>query len=616
MRDTVSRVTWLMAFMTVGLVLLGVQLYRLTITESEVWRVQAEQQRLQELPRFGARGAIYDRKGRPLATSEPAFAAVLVRQEPEDVEKILPKLAQLLGRNDPDKARAIVERVRQRVREHEGRRYEPIIIERNLPQDVVTALVERQHEFPGVVLRQEAARHYPQGSVAGSVIGYVGLISEEELSQEAFKDYHPEELVGKAGLEKQYERYLRGEPGRYEVPVDPLGRPVGPYQETPPSTGNSLYLTLDLELQRVAEEALAKQIEWVRQQNHDQADPEGGALVVQDVRTGAILAMVSHVSYDPNLLVSHPTEKELREMASQRGFSYLNKALQGYPPGSTFKMATGLAGLEKGVVGPYEEIRCSARYWRYHKPPNWTGYDQGPADVALALALSCNPYFFEVGHLLGIDQLAAFVDKLGFGHKTGIDLPGESPGNNPTRESYGDRWQPGNITSVAIGQGDVLATPLQLANYTATIAMRGKRYRPYLVDEIRTATGKLVRKHEPELIGTVEASEQSWQRIHDGMRLAVTSPRGTAYLAFLGFPVDVAAKTGSAESSGGKAHGLSVAFAPYDDPEIAVSVIIEHGGVGSWTAPVIRRVMAEYFGIDDEIPAIVPTYRDEPPEGE
>lgn len=611
MRETSNRVTWLLLFTVLGLSVLTVQLYRLTVAQSAVWQEEAEHNRLRKLFNHGPRGSIYDRKGRPLATSEPALAAVLVEQDPDHVAKIMPRLSLLLAGGDTEKAREIDARVQRRVWENKRNwsQYEPLTIGQNLPIQVVAEFVERRSEFPGVVLVTESTRVYPQGKLAGALVGYVGRMGEKELADPAYKDYDLEEIVGKTGLELSYQEEVRGKRGVNEVVIDNVGRPVSAFQNTVPAPGHNLHLTLDLDLHRVAEEALIRQMAWIREKD-PKAKPIRGALVVQDVRTGAILAMASVPTYDPNLLVRGMTEQEWQALQSQPGFSMWNWAIEGFPPGSTYKMATGMAGVETGAVGLWEQIDCPPVYWRFNNPRNWDPNPQGPADLARAVALSCNPYFYESGYRTGVDRLAAFVEQFGFGHKTGVDLPGEFPGVNPTMESYGDRWQPGTITSVAIGQGDVLVTPLQLANYTATIAAGGVRYRPYLVAEVRDASGQVLRRTEPEELGRVQAAPETWQRVQQGMRMGVSEPYGTAHLPMLGFPVAVAAKTGSAETGKGPANGLSVAYAPYDKPEIAVSVVIEGGSTGSWTTPVIRRVMAHYFGIQDQIPKVAPTYRD------
>lgn len=612
MRDTGSRVAWLMGVTTVALLVLAVQLYRLTVSETAVWRMQAEGNMLRKLPSYGPRGVITDQKGRSLAVSEPAFAAVLINQDAQKVGKFLPALSVLLADGNAQKAKEIETSVLERLAEKKaaGLQYEPLTVQRKLSQAAVTALLERSQEFPGIQLVQESSRVYPQGSLAGALLGYVGIIGQAELKDPAFSEYHVDEIIGKDGLEAQYEHELRGKPGTSAILVDPLGRRVGGFQEAAPVPGNNLKLSLDLDLQRVAEQALVKQMEWMKQQNDPHSKPVRGALVAQDVRTGAILAMASVPTYDPNAMVRGLTAAEWQNLQSKPG-ALVNWAIKGFAPGSTYKMATGMAGMEAGVLGPYQQIDCPHTYWRPPYPKNWYPVDQGPADVGRALAISCNPFFWEVGYNLGIDRLAEFNARFGFGQTTGIDLPDEEPGVNPTQATYGKRWNGGEVLNVSIGQGDVLVTPLQLANFTAAIATGGTRYKPYLVDEVRSPAGQVLSKHIPEQLPKVQGTPDHWLRLQQGMRQTVTSGEGTAYLPMLGFPIATAAKTGSAETSTGYAHALSVVYAPYDNPQIAVSVIIEGGGTGSWTTPVIRRVLAQYFGIKDKFPPESPTYKDQ-----
>lgn len=612
MRDIPSRVTWLMGLLAVSLLLMAFQLYRLTIVQSTVWRSQAEQNMLRELPSYGPRGTITDWKGRPLATSEPAFAAVLVDQDPTHVDKFLPALAILLAEGDEQRAQEIIASVRKRVarNEQEFLQFEPLVVERNLSQTVVSRFMERRNEFPGVEMVTDSTRSYPEKSLAGALMGFVGPITEEMLKDPEFAEYHADELVGKDGIERFWEKELRGKPGSKSLIVDQLGKPVGDFKDTPPEPGHNLTLSLDLDMQRVAEQALAKQMDYIRK-NDTRSKPTRAALVAIDVRTGAILTMASYPTYDPNIMVRGISQAQWDALQNQPGSPLVNWTIQGFAPGSTYKMATGLAGLQLGKVGPFERIPCPAgityggRFWW-----NWTHYDQGYLDIANALAQSCNPFFWEVGQRVGIDELARFNAQWGFGKPTGIDLWGESAGVLPTKAEYGDRWDGGQTLNVSIGQGDVLVTPLQLAVYTATIANAGVRYQPYLVQEVRDANGQVLMHREPVVAGTVQASPENWKRILDGMYLGSHNVYGTAYLPFEGFPISTGAKTGSAETTSGVPDALSVAYAPFDKPEIAVSIIIQGGETGSWTTPVIRRVMAQYFGIHDVIPGDVPTYRD------
>ncbi|HWI64128.1 MAG TPA: penicillin-binding protein 2 [Symbiobacteriaceae bacterium] len=606
---------WLTAVVAACLLLMAFQLYRLTIPQSAMWQEQAREQRIREIPSYGTRGAIYDAKGRPLATSEPAYAAVLIGQDPVAIEKMMPQLALVLTDGDYQKAEEIKNRVVAKVWEYKKayRQFEPLPILRPLSPTAVAAFMERRIEFPDVILVAESQRNYPQGAMGGALIGYVGAIASDELDSPEFTGYYAEELVGKAGLELSYEKLLRGKPGQNRVVINYVGKRVGGFDPTPPVPGNDLILSLDLDLQRLAEEALTKQIAWIKQQGDPEANPTMGAVVVQDVRTGAVLAMASVPTYNPNWMVKGMTDQQWQELQSQPGFSMYNWAVTGLSPGSTYKMATGYAGLESGLFSQWDPIDCPATYWRYDKPKNWTGYDQGPTNLGRAIATSCNPYFWEVAYNIGMDKIHGYYDLLGFGKKTGIDLPDESPGNNPSIASYGDRWAPGHILNVAIGQGDVLVTPLQLANYTGAIAMGGIRYQPYLVSEVRSATGQIVKKREPIAFPQIPAKPGTWEALQAGMRQAVTSPEGTANRPMMGFPIETAAKTGSAQTGGQYSDATTVVYAPYKNPQVAVSVVIKGGSKGSWATPVARRILAKYFGIDDKMPLEVPTYRDPVP---
>lgn len=603
MRDLQNRVLILLGAITVALLLLGFQLFRLTVAESAAWVSRAMTQTQRELPSHGPRGAIYDRSGRLLATSEPVFAAMLIEQDPEHVEQILPQLSLLLADGDAARAERIRARVRAKVQEHVsgGRQYEDLIIESHLSHSVVAIFTERRGEFPGVTLVTQSVRRYPAGKVASQVLGYVGPVSANELESPAFADYHPDAIVGKDGLELSYEKELQGKTGTRRKLVDPTGRPVGITQETPSEPGNNLVLTLDMELQQVAEEALVKQMQWIRAQNDKEANPIRGALVALEIKTGAVLAMASVPTFDPNLFVKPGgmSQEEYNRYINIPESPLVNWAITGYAPGSTYKMGVGLAGVQLGEIGLRETVHCTTTYQRDPTRANWYPYDQGLLSLEMALAQSCNPYFYETGYRLGIDRLAAFLDQFGFGSRTGIDLPYEDKGANPTKDSYGDRWQPGNIFSVAIGQGDVKVSPLQLAVYTAVIASNGIRYQPYLVSEIRSPSGELVEKQEPIQAGVVEAAPEYWKEVQMGMRKGVTHPLGTAYSRFLGFSIPVAAKTGSAETGLGYANAITVAYAPYDDPQIAIAVLVEGGAHGSWVSPAARAVFAHYFGVQE-----------------
>lgn len=609
MRSEQKRVLILLGAMVLTIGLMGARLYRLTVVEAAAWTSRAVTQNYVELPSFGPRGAIFDRNGRPLATSEPVYAALLYDQDPEHVAEILPELSKLLADGDAALAEEISEYVMERVRLHQkwGRQAEDLVIKTGLSQSTVAEFIERQGEFPGVAIVTQSVRRYPNGKVAGNVIGYVQPISEEQLESEAFEGYHPDSVVGKDGIELSYEAVLQARHGKRVKAVDPAGRPLGMVEEIDPEPGHDLTLTLDLDLQRVAEEALVANLEWIKAQNDPEAQPIRASLVALDVKTGAVLAMAQTPSYDPNLFIKAMTvglsAQEYEENVNIPGSPLINWSIQGFAPGSTYKMGVGLAGVSTGVIGPYETVHCSTTYFRDPTRKNWYPVDQGHLALDMALAQSCNPYFYEIGHRLGIDGLAEYLTQFGFGQKTGIDLPFEHAGLLPTQASYGDRWQPGHVYSVAIGQGDVLVSPLQLAVYTATIANRGVRYEPYLVQEIRSSAGEVIERREPVVASVVEATDEAWRQTFEGMRKGGSHPLGTAYWVFQDFPIPVAVKTGSAETGKSYSDAITVAFAPIDDPQIAVAVFVEGGAHGSWVAPPARAVFAAYFGIDDPGPA-------------
>lgn len=617
MRDVQNRVLILVGTVTLTLLLLGFQLYRLTVAESAIWASRATEQTLVPYKSHGPRGFIFDRSGRPLATSEPIEAAVLIDQDPELVERILPKLALLLAEGDKAEADRIVASVNERVAEHQrlGLQSEEIQIKSHLSTRVVTEFTERKGEFPGVALVTQSARRYPQGPIASPILGYVGRISEEDLASPTFEGYLVDSVVGKDGLERFYEQVLQGRMGTREKIVDSSMRPVGVREEVPARPGDNLYLTLDLDLQRVAEEALAKNLEQIaargKAEHDSEVNPIRGSLVAIEVKTGAVLAMAQVPTFNPNHFVTGD-EAGLAQIFQDPRQPLLNWSMVGFEPGSTYKMGVGLAGTQLGEIGLKETVHCNTTYFRDPTRKNWYPFDQGNLSLDMALAQSCNPYFYEAGYRVGIDRLADFLSHFGFGKQTGIDLPGESAGILPTQASYeaAGRWNPGNILSVAIGQGDVRVTPLQLAVYTATIANSGVRYQPYLVAEVRDSDGQLVQKREPVQVDLVEAAPEVWKEVQLGMWKGANHPLGTAYTPFVGFPVTVAAKTGSAETGREYANGLTVLYAPYDDPQIAIAVVVEGAGHGSWVAPAARAVLAQYFGIQDQGPNTRPAKAD------
>ncbi len=560
------------------LALLGLllQLGNLQFREAGYWKRLSDSNRTRPVPVTAPRGEILDRAGKVLASNRPVYSLTILPSEEKELEAVtIPNLAAILAKGDPTvKARRQAVMLANLKEARSKRLHDPVTLATDLDQESMTAVFEKREDLPGLNLETLPVRNYPNGSLAAHVLGYTG-------------EAGPGEVGGKSGLELQFDEVLRGSRGRRMMEVDVFGRYKRELDSTPPKPGQTLNLTIDLDVQRIAEAHLATRMAEIRQEFKGEEIPptaHAGAVVALEVKTGAVLAMASYPTFDPNRLATGKIEPgELNDPK----MPFLNRALSGaYSPGSTWKMVTSLAALEEGVITPFEIIVSGDRYWDFHRPREWKRGGHGPVDMIRAIALSSDIYFYEAGRRLGPDRLAKWAGILGFGHKTGIDLPGEASGINPNKATYGDQWYPGEILSLAIGQGRITSTALQLASYTATIANHGVRYRPHLVQGGGGAGEKLTIK--PDHLKTV----------HKGM-LEVTSPGGTANAFYYPkkFPVRVAGKTGTAELGiPGKAdNGLFVAFAPAEDPKIAVAVIIEGAGGGARTAPITRAIIGQYL---------------------
>lgn len=471
--------------------------------------------------------------------------------------------------------------------------------------ETVSLVEERSSQLPGVIITVDNVRQY-NTTYAAHVLGRVGIIFKDEYAELKDQGYAMTATLGKDGLEKAYESYLRGIDGERSVETNIDGDITGLVETKEPQPGSNVVLTLDLDLQAVAEESLKNNIENIRGQKGG-SGVEGGAAVVIDVNTGGILACASYPTYnlatfnaDFNTLNTDP----LRPM--------FNRAVQGaYPPGSTFKPVTAVAALESGVITPSTKIRDEGRYMFYkssgYTPACWIyndyGRTHGLINVSEALKYSCNYFFFEASRLMGIETLNSYAKKLGLGQKTGVELPGEVPGNLAGPESRekngGEEWQPGETIQAAIGQSEQQFTPIQMANYLATILNGGTRYRPHFLKQVVSYDyTKTVEDYQPEVLDHIDLKESTIEAIKEGMK-GVVDEGGTASSVFRNYPIAVGGKTGSAQTAGDKskkAHGVFISFAPYDKPQIAVYVLVEHGGSGGNVAPIVRDIYDAYFG--------------------
>ncbi len=496
-----------------------------------------------------------------------------------------------------------------KIRDQGYKRYMPVRLKTNVDFETIAKIEEGR--LPGVVIEVEPVRNYLYGSIGAHIFGYVGEINSKELEEYRDKGYRPGDVVGKTGLEKVLEPYLKGKDGGQQVEVTAMGKPIKVLGQEDPVPGNTVCLTIDARLQQVAEEALKDQL--VKMQT-DKRKPfpnaKKGAVVVLNVKTGEVVAMASTPSFDPNMFARGITQKEWDELSKDPLKPMINLAVaETHPPGSIFKMVTATAALEEKVTNEKEKVFDRGVYWTIAPKKCWKSGGHGSVDVVKAIAESCNIYFYEMGRRLGIDNIEKYSRMYGLGSLTGIELPGEKSGNVASRDykssvfkrSGDKKWYPAETLDAAIGQGYHSFTPLQIADYICAIANDGYWMKPHLIKTIVDSENKVVLDKKPELGGKVDASKKTFQLIKQGMR-GVTLPGGTAYSVFSDFPIAVAGKTGTAQWNVSKTpHGWFAAFAPYEEPEIAVAVFIEQAGSGGTTGgPVAKAIFEAYFNLDEE----------------
>lgn len=597
----------MMAVCAVGVLGLVGQLGNLQLLRQAKYVQNAERQQTQYLGAPAPRGLILDRHGVALATNRPSNV-VIIRYPHYKDKLVLERLAGILA--------VPLDKLQKKADyklENDGRLWDPLLVKVDIAREQYAELVERRDELPGVDVVVHPVREYPQGDLAGHTLGYVGTINEEELDKLQATGYRGDDILGKSGLEKYYESYLRGTEGIRQVQVDFSFAPKSdPGWIREPVPGKNLSLTLDARLQKAAERALDWQLFRLQNVVHpaDQRTYPGaraGAVVVLEVKTGAVLAMVSRPAFNPNVFLTG-SDKDIEALWNTEPPALWNRAVTAeYAPGSTWKMMTGAAALAAGKISPYETVFCNGKD-KDTGQACWLQWGHGAVNAVTALRDSCDLYYYEMGKRLGVANLVQWAQHFGFGRPTGIDLPEENPGFLPDQE-YRDKhgWWLGDTLSAAIGQ-IFQTTPLQLARYTATVASGGKIMRPYLVSAVTDQNGQVVQQFGPQELGRVPVPPDVWQHITRGM-LLVNTPGGTADFAIFPLPgIETAGKTGTAENPPRDDYGVYVAFAPVKDPQIAVAVLIEQAGHGSSVSPVARTVMAEYFnaGLPGTDPAKVP----------
>jgi penicillin-binding protein 2 len=576
------------------------RLFFLQIIEGERFTFLSENNRVRIKKIAGTRGVVLDRRGQLLVDSRPSFDLLFVAEDTEDPEHTLRQLARYL-RRDENELLAIFEENKKRAA------FEEVVIGKDVDWPTVVAVEAHQLELPGITLRARPRRSYADGPVAAHVLGYLGEIGPRQLKALKDEGYALGDEVGQYGLERRWEDFLRGQSGGQQVEVDALGRRVRVLHEVADVPGYTVHLTLDRQLQETAFEALKG---------------KEGTIVVLDVNNGDVLAMVSTPAFDPNIFARGIKSDEWQALIKDRLRPLNNRAIQGqYPPGSTFKVIMAIAGLEEGVLQPESRISDPGFYYFGNRAfRDWKKEGHGAVDLHKAIVESCDVYFYQAGQRIGIDRIAKWARAFGLGEKTGAALDDEKSGIVPDSEwkkkRFRQPWFPGETLSVAIGQGYLTVTPLQLANMMVAVANGGTLYRPRLVNRIESLDGTTVREYGPEKIRTIAVKPGTLERVRSGLADVVKGAGGTGGAARSKI-VEIAGKTGTAQvvemkgaylkseqlSYFNRDHAWFVSYAPVQNPQIAVVVLVEHGGHGgSAAAPMAKKVIEKYVELKTEPP--------------
>jgi penicillin-binding protein 2 len=606
---------------------LGFRLWYLQVLSGDHYTALANDNRLRNVTIEAPRGVVYDRNGKVLVQNRGGLSVGILPMDLTDDQVVIPRLAQVLG--------VTAAEIRQKLAQGAADPYRVVVIKEDVPQDPTVAyLKEHSLEFPGVRVETTFLRSYPDKTLAAQVLGYVGEVSDQQLQTDEFKMLASGARIGKDGVEFTYDRFLRGVDGTRTVEVDATGRPKQTLQEVPPQPGDNLVLSLDSGLQAAADRALAEGIVQANKSGFKNA--AAGSVVALDPTTGQVLAMASLPSYDPSVWVGGMSQATFNQMnAPQAHQPLLNRAIEGlYPAGSTFKPFVAATALRDGLITPATIInapptfRIGQQVWK-----DWNPGGHGLTDLVKALTESVDVYFYNVGKMF-YDQTGAVLQdglrQFGFGQKTGIDLPGETIGRVPDKvwkKQWGQTaldqaWKPGDDVNLAIGQGDLLVTPLQLATAFGAIANAHSAAAggggpandvldllvPHLGLRITDPSGNVVHTFETQTKSEITMKASDLDAIRQGLLGVASQPNGTAYATFKDFPIPVAGKTGTAQKAPEDDYAWFAGYAPANDPKIVVVALVEQGGHGSSVAaPIVRQVMAQYFKVKSPGPAQVGT---------
>ncbi len=549
--------------------LLSLRLMQLQLAQYSKYSSLAVENAAKTVPERAPRGIIYDRFGKVIVENRPVFSVrvlpyVLAAKSEIERDRILSKLESLLGEKIDIKVSAT----------------EPLVVKNNVPLKIAIQIEEKKQELPGVVVTSRPVRLYPFENLASHLLGFVGEIEAKELKTMRREGYRMGDIVGKDGVERIYDKLIRGRDGGKKVEVDVKGTPIRIIESIDPESGADMRLTIDLEMQKVAEAALRPYKE--------------GAVVVMNVKTGEILALASYPNFDPNVFAD-PFSNWKWKNVERGNHPFMNRALGIYPPGSIFKVITLIAALEEGKAKPDEVMNCPGYYRvlnRYAKC--WLEGGHGPVTVKEGLTWSCDIVFYELGKRLGPDLIAKYAKKFGLGSYSGIDLPQEKMGSVPTskwkKKYLKEPWYAGDSINYGIGQGFLQVTPLQMAVLYASIAT-GRIVKPYVVDEIKDKKGKILYESTIEILDDIPVSKENLKIVREALFDVIDRATGVA-VRFSGVPA--AGKTGTAENPG-KAHAWFICYAPFDNPEIVIASFVAHGEHGDRASAYVARDILKWY---------------------
>lgn len=576
--DVKQRLNWLLIFIIICFSILVIILWYLQMIKGEEFKERAVENCIRSLVEDAPRGRIYDRQEELLVTNRPAVVVSIIPAEVDDLEKLSERLSRIIGISP--------EEISQTVKNYRENPFKPVKILDDCKTNKIVEIEERKDELKGVVLEVKPRRDYLYNDFAAHSLGYVGEIDKEELQQFGNPKFQGGDIIGKAGLEKYYDDILRGEKGGKEVEVDASGQEIAVLLYQKPVPGEDLVLTIDRDLQLYAENLLFG---------------KKGSIIVSDPNTGEILAMINRPSFSPNIFANGISSSDWQRLSSDADYPLTNRSVQGvYSPGSIFKVVTAVAALEEGVTNRNRKIYCSGSFELAGQVFTcWNETGHGSLSMVNAIAHSCNVYFYTLGKDLGIERFNKYMQKLGVGEKTGIDLPAEAMGIIPSAQwkerEVKEIWFPGDSINLSIGQGYLLLTPLQVQNVITAIAADGEIYKLHLVKKIISADGNTVKEIKPEIYRKLNFSPDTFKIVKEGLRQTIL--KGTGWRANIK-ELAVAGKTGTAENPQGETHAWFIGFAPYENPEICITVFLENGGEGGEAAaPIARAMLEKYFDI-------------------